>query len=486
MFIKKYKNSFLFGLLAGLAFLPIYLLIFLPVGFYYIITKIVDLLDTVEDKKLLKSFLYGTIFGFGYYLSQLYWISFSLLVDIKTYFWLFPFAVVAIPIACALYFGCTTMLLFYILKKSKIKNKFVISLIFSFLYVFFEYVRGLIFPWNLFAYILGFSNLFIQIVRYINIYIFDFILVLFFSFGYVLFKYNSKKLTIIKENRHYIPFYIFIILFLFLFGELRLSNAKPKKFNLNFRLVQANIPQTLKWDRNESEHNITKYIDLSTSQGYDNIDVVVWSESSIPYILTENSSLGIKFNGIGDKILIGGAIRGEIKNGELEKIWNSIFIFKNGKIIDYYDKTILVPFGEYIPFSKYLPFIKKITEGDIEFSKGNSNKTIDLGEIKISPVVCYEIIFPNNVIDSSNPPDLIVNLTNDGWFGTSSGPYQHFVATKFRAIENEIPIIRVSNNGITVYIDEYGRALQKTKLNTTDKVDINFQPSNTNKILKSN
>ncbi len=475
MLIKKYRNSFLFGLLAGLAFPPIYLLIFLPIGFYYIITKIVDLVDGGEDKRLLKSFLYGAIFGFGYYLSQLYWISFSLLVDVKTYFWLFPFAVVAIPIACALYFGCATLSLFYILKKSGVKNKFVISLIFSFLYVFFEYMRGLIFPWNLFAYTLGFSDIFIQIVRYINIYIFNFLLVLFFSFGYVLFEYKNKKLIIIKENRYYIIFYLSIISFLFLFGIIRLWNAESKTLDLNFRLVQANIPQTLKWDRKESENNIAKYMKLSTSDGYGDNDIIIWSESSIPYVLTKNSVLGTKFDGIGDKILISGALRGEVKNGEIEKIWNSIFIFKNGKIIDYYDKTILVPFGEYIPFSKYLPFIKKITEGDIEFSKGNGNKTIDIEGIKISPIICYEIIFPNNVIDPSNPPDLIVNLTNDAWFGTSSGPYQHFVAAKFRAIENKIPIIRVSNSGITAYIDEYGRVSKKTKLNASNKVDINFE-----------
>lgn len=473
MFIKKYKNSFLFGLLAGLAFPPIYLLIFLPIGFYYIINKIVNLTEGLENKRLLQSFIYGSVFGFGYYLTQLYWISFSLLVDIKTYFWLFPFAVIAIPLACALYFGCATLSLFYILNKFNIKNKFIITIFFSFFYVLFEYIRGLIFPWNLFAYILGFSDIFIQIVRYINIYIFNFILIVFFSFGYVLFEYKNKKLIFIKENRYYIILYIFIISFLFSFGAIRLWNAKSKKLDLNFRLVQANIPQTLKWDRQESENNIAKYMNLTTLNGLNDIDIVIWSESSIPYILTENFTLGAKFDNLDNKILIAGALRGEVKNGELEKIWNSIFIFKNGEITDYYDKSILVPFGEYIPFSKYLPFIKKITTGDIEFSKGHGNKTIDINGIKISPIVCYEIIFPNNVIDRSNPPNIIINLTNDGWFGTSSGPYQHFIAAKFRAVENKIPVIRVSNSGISAYIDEYGRIVKKIKLNTSNKIDIN-------------
>ncbi|MDD2839641.1 MAG: apolipoprotein N-acyltransferase, partial [Rickettsiales bacterium] len=167
-----------------------------------------------------------------------------------------------------------------------------------------------------------------------------------------------------------------------------------------------------------------------------------------------------------------GAVRGEIENDKISKVWNSIFIFKNNEIIDYYDKTVLVPFGEYIPFSKYIPFISKITNGGIDFSKGEANKTITINGIKISPIICYEIIFPNKVIDKNERPDVIINLTNDGWFGTSSGPYQHLIAAKFRAIENKIPIIRVSNSGISAYIDEYGRIVKRTKLNEVATIDL--------------
>ena len=170
-------------------------------------------------------------------------------------------------------------------------------------------------------------------------------------------------------------------------------------------------------------------------------------------------------------MLISGGVRGKIENNKLKQVQNSIFIFQNNKILDYYDKTILVPFGEYIPFKKFLPFIEKITHGTIDFSKGKQNKTIEIDGLKISPIVCYEVIFPNRVIDKNNKPDIIINLTNDGWFGTSSGPYQHLVATKFRAIENNLPIIRVSNSGITAYIDNYGRIIKKIKLHKVDFLD---------------
>ena len=213
---------------------------------------------------------------------------------------------------------------------------------------------------------------------------------------------------------------------------------------------------------------------MTTQSDLNNIDIIIWAESSIPYLMTQYSKLNQNFEQLNEKILITGAIRASIKNREIEELWNSIFIFKNGNILDYYDKNILVPFGEYIPFSKYLPFIKKLTNGNIEFSKGNGNKTININNIKISPIICYEIVFPQNVIDKKNPPDLIVNLTNDGWFGNSSGPYQHLNIAKFRAVENKIPIIRVSNSGISAYIDEYGRIQQKIPLDISKTLDISI------------
>ncbi|HSQ97850.1 MAG TPA: apolipoprotein N-acyltransferase [Rickettsiales bacterium] len=461
-FFKKYKNIFFLGLLGGLAFPPLYLIIFLPISFYYLLKKIVNCNNYKEV------FLYGLIFGFGYYLTQIYWISFSLFVDIKTYFWLFPFAISIIPLACAFYISLSILLTFYLIKKFSIKNNFLISIIFAFSYVIFEYLKGFIFPWNLFAYIIGFSNILSQIVSIINIYILDFILIIFSCFGFVLIDFENKKF----QNKNYTVIYIIIFLIILIFGIVRLHNTETIELNQNFRLIQANIKQSAKWNRNESENNLKKHIELSSQEGLDKTDIIVWSESSMPFLLTKNSTLDENFDILKDKIIITGAVRGEIKNNKIEKVWNSIFIFKNKEIIDYYDKTVLVPFGEYIPFSKYIPFIEKLTDGAINFSRGEKNRTIEINGLKISPIICYEVIFPNKVIDKNNKPDIIINLTNDGWFGISSGPYQHLVAAQFRAIENKIPIIRVSNSGISAYIDEYGRIKAKMNLQKVGILDI--------------
>lgn len=462
-FLNKYKYCFLFGLLVGLSFPPFYLIIFLPISFYYLVEKINNL-DTYKNV-----FLNGLIFGFGYYLIQLYWISFSLFVDIKSYFWLFPFALTLIPLACAFFIALTGILTKYLTTKFKIKNKFLITLIFALSYVIFEYLKGLIFPWNLFAYVLGFSDTLIQIVSVINIYIFDFILIVFFCGSYVLYDFKNKKII----NKQYIIIYILIFLTIFLFGFFRLKYAKQITLNKSFRLVQANIKQSAKWDIFEAQNNIQKHLDLTLQNDLENIDFIIWSESSIPFLITDDIELPESFN-MKDKILISGGVRGKVENDELKQVWNSIFIFQNNKILDYYDKTILVPFGEYIPFKKFLPFIEKITNGAIDFSKGKQNKTIEIDGLKISPIVCYEVIFPNRIIDKNNKPDIIINLTNDGWFGISSGPYQHLVATKFRAIENNLPIVRVSNSGITAYIDNYGRVIKKIKLHKVGFLDVDI------------
>ena len=457
--MKKYLNVFIFGLLSGLAFPPLYLIIFLPISFYYLLEKINN------SSSYKNAFLNGLIFGFGYFLLQFYWICFSMMVDLKSFFWLIPITISMVPLICSLFISCSTLLLYYFIKKFNIKNKIIITLIFSILFIFFEYLRSFIFPWNLFAYIVGFSNTLMQLVSILNIYIYGIILIFLLSFLYVFFNYQNKKITFNKEYKKYIILYLAILFFIITFGVFRLNNAQVKNFDINIKLIQANIKQNLKWDKNEKVNNLRKHINMSNSES---AEIIIWSESSIPYILNKDSYIDF----LTDKILVTGAIRAEIKDKKINKLWNSIFVFNNGKVSDYYDKQVLVPFGEYIPFSKYLPFIKKITNGAIDFSSGNSNKNIIINNIKFNPIICYEIVFPNYVKNKNKDADIILNLTNDGWFGISSGPYQHFVATQFRAVENKTPVIRVSNSGITAYIDEYGRVVKKLDLDTEGEIEL--------------
>ena len=238
--MKKYLNVFIFGLLSGLAFPPLYLIIFLPISFYYLLEKINN------SSSYKNAFLNGLIFGFGYFLLQFYWICFSMMVDLKSFFWLIPITISMVPLICSLFIACPALLLYYFIKKFNIKNKIIITLIFSILFIFFEYLRSFIFPWNLFAYIVGFSNTLMQLVSILNIYIYGIILIFLLSFSYVFFNYQNKKIIFNKEYKKYIILYLAILFFIITFGIFRLNNAQVKNFDINIKLVQANIKQNLK------------------------------------------------------------------------------------------------------------------------------------------------------------------------------------------------------------------------------------------------
>ena len=460
--VKKYYKFFICGFLAGLSFSPTYFIFFLPFSFYFFITKI------LEQKQIKQVIYFSLSFSFFYYLIQFYWISFSLFVD-KKFLYLLPFSLTIIPIVCSIYFILAIICFYKTINYFNIKNKFLVTVIFSFFYVIFEYLRGYIFPWNIFTYTLGFSLILMQISYLLNIYFISFILIVFYSFSYVLFEYKNKKLIFINKNYTFI--YIFIFLFIFIYGLIRLNEKKQtNNYNLNIRLVQSNIKQNVKVDIENFYNNIQKHIDLTNKDNLKDVDIIIWSESSIPFALTKEVILPSNFDFLENKILITGAIR---YDEYFDNFYNSIFIFKDSKVYDFYDKNILVPFGEYVPFSKYIPFIKKIVGEFYNFSEGTGNKTININnKIKISPIICYESIFHKKIYDKKNKPNLIVNLTNDAWFGYSSGPFQHFTITRFRAIENKIPIVRVANTGITAYIDEYGRIIKKTKLNEEKIIDV--------------
>ena len=153
-------------------------------------------------------------------------------------------------------------------------------------------------------------------------------------------------------------------------------------------------------------------------------------------------------------------------------MWNSLrAVDSNGTIVGTYDKAHLVPFGEYVPFREWID-IPKITAGRTDFSAGPGVRTLHLpGLPPVGPLICYEIIFPDAVADPNDRPHWLLNLTNDGWYGRSAGPYQHLAAAKFRAIEEGLPVVRVAYTGISAVIDPYGREIARIDLQTEGFVD---------------
>ena len=422
-----YKKLFFWGLVSSLAFAPFYLF---PILFF----SLKYLLNCVEncDKK---PFFIGWIFGFGYFIGNCYWYCHSLLM--WPYYFLIPLAITVIPAFLACYIGFTT----FFTKKFINKNRFLTTLIFSALWVFFEYLRGIVltgFPWNLLCYCLGFSPLLIQTVSVYGCYIFSFILLTIFTIFYA------------RPKKYLYVYYITLLSFILFYGIFKLSNRDTTNFD-NFKIVKTNIETNTTMSDKEI---IDVLIQKSLDDNMDNIDYIIWPEAAIPSLIKKDSGI---LNYISDKLnnknLIVGAVR--LENN---KIYNSLLIVKNGETIGYYDKYKLVPFGEYIPFRKIFPFINALTT-TIDITKGQKKqKIIEIDNWKISPLICYESIFPSLINKEAN---LIVNITNDAWFGKTSGPYQHAVALKFRTVENNIPAIRVSNGGLSIIFDKNGRIVDK-------------------------
>ncbi|MCE3254594.1 MAG: Apolipoprotein N-acyltransferase [Rickettsiaceae bacterium] len=480
--LAKNKNfiSFVLGSASALAFAPLY---FFPLA---IIAFSGLFLTSNTCKNNKQSFFVGWFFGFGQFVFGLYWISISLFVDIGKFFWLLPFALFLIPAVLAIYTGLALLLVNYTSKKLSISGWKKILLL-SAIWVLFEYLRSVLFtgfPWNLLGYSLLFSLPLSQFASVAGVHGLSLLAIIFYCSPSLFFKLQDNKIKLAKDKSQK-PFLLSIaaiILLIWAGGFYRLKTFQPEIFpNGVFRLVQPNINQEEKWNQNHRYESFLKNVQLSGRPGFENVNYVVWSESAVPYIinpfigqglLAEIASASPK-NGF----VITGALRAEFKEDgrELKKIWNTIFVIDDhAKIAETYDKNHLVPFGEYVPLAEIFPFVSKITEGSLGFSEGEGPKTIKLNSRtpSFSPLICYEGIFPDGAINKNNPPQFLVNLTNDAWFGSSSGPYQHFDMVRMRSIEYGMSTIRVANSGISGLINPAGEVVAAIPLNKEGVLDV--------------
>ena len=456
---EKYIRAIFYGILSSLGFAPIYLFFtfFFSIDFF-----LGEILKFHNNRK--KCFLFGWCFGFGYFLGNCYWLVSPLTFEFPKYIALIPFAITVAPAILGCYIGLIAVAMFSIISKYKINNNLIVAIIFSLLWGFMEIIRSyffIAFPWNLIAYSWGFHRIMFQSVNIIGTFGLCFVVIFVYTMYFTL-----------KREKKYYCVYCLILFFIFLFGSIRLFQEKKDndKLNLAVRIIQPNFSQQEKQSMKNDEKQLKYIVDTINNSYKDNIDLFVFPESTIPHYITDddlypiinikNSLINIK-----QKVLTG-AVRYDFKN-----FYNSLLVFDGNKIINYYDKYYLAPFGEYIPYSQLLPnFITSFV--GIGFTNGNVRAKIFenvFDGIKISPIICYQSLFPT-AIDKKT--DLIINITNDIWFGRTSAVYQHFTALKFRAVENNVPAIRSANSGISAYINRYGKVIKKTKLNRTEIVDI--------------
>ena len=428
-------------------------------------------------------FLYGWLFGFSYFLSSLYWITISLTFD-PNFTFLIPIALILIPSFLGLFYGLATFI-FYKLKIKKLLSSFFL---FSLLFGLVEFLRGNIltgFPWNLFIYSLSENLSFISFVSIVGTYSLNLLIISFFSAPAIYILRKSKVEVFISIFMLLIP-----ILFLY-YGKLhkqKFLNSETIDNPYLIRIIGSNISLDRFYSDNQTENIINELINLSSPET-NKRTFFLWPEGIIPNTYLDEFKLykhlfNKHFN---ENHLIGLGISSRSLVNEKYKYFNSLSIFDSElNLLQNYNKVNLVPFGEFLPFENLLNRIgiKTITNNISSFTKGDDRKIINieynLKELKFLPLICYEIIYSGSLTKDNNY-DLIINISEDGWFGKSIGPKQHFAHSIFRAIETGKYIIRSANNGMTAIINPLGDIEKKIDYNKDGFIDFekrrNFDPT---------
>ncbi|MFC1841075.1 apolipoprotein N-acyltransferase [Thermodesulfobacteriota bacterium] len=469
--VRKFSLAILSGFLLTAAFPSIDL--HLAAWF-----SLVPLLIAIKGEPPLNAFKLGIVAGLAHYITLLYWI-FNV---ISTYGGLNMFAGILILFLLCIYLSLYTGV-FSFLVMNFIGSRIKIFLFAGF-WTSLEYIRAEIltgFPWCLLGYSQFNQNLLIQIADITGVY----------GISFIIAAVNILIFILVSDIRKSIDKkYIFsealllavIIALAVSYGSYRVKeysgDAAVNKV-LNISIIQGNIDQAVKWDSKYEEDTIKKYLSL-TENTYDfNPDIIIWPETSIPFFFQDNND----FTGVlydipkrsGAHFIFGSpSYRSEER--EISYMNSAFSISPDGNLKGQYDKMHLVPFGEYVPLKKLLPFVHRLVPAAGDFSPGESLDPLVLNGISSGILICYEAIFPEISRElTEKGARVLINITNDAWFGLTSAPYQHLYMSIFRAIENRIPLIRSANTGFSGIISPTGTVKALGGLFTSESITGNVR-----------
>ena len=476
---KRFLLAVLLGAASALAFAPFELLPLLWLGF----TGLLWLLDGA--RRPWQAFATGWAFGFGHFALGLYWIGVAFTVDAARYGLLAPFAVIGLAAGLAIFIGLVAL-------ADRLQQKSGLARLAAFggAWLVAEWLRSTLFgglPWNLVGSAWAISDAMIQLAALTGVWGLSLITVL-----------AAAAPALAAERGHeagwrrWAPALagLFVLLVVWSGGAIRLMGApavgEDVQPGIQLRLVQPAIPQALKWKPELRQEHVARQIALSregraavdggSSEAADTssppVTHVIWSETAVPYNLSQMPELQrwlAEAVPPGGQLIVGAPRREPGPDGRL---FNSLHVLASGgRIVETYDKVRLVPFGEFVPLRSLLSF-SKLTAGRVDFSPGPGRRNLDLpGLPPFSPLICYEVIYPGDMLANGPRPAWLLTITNDAWFGQSSGPYQHFATGRLRAVEEGLPLIRVANSGISAVVDSYGRAWDSLGLNEEGVID---------------
>lgn len=465
---KRWTSIFLIGALVAIPTLELLfyrsnkLCLF---GGFYLFLKFSD----QPISSLFQRFLYPWFFALGYFCVSLYWLVVALHVDLVKFFWLVPFCLVGLPAVLASFFGLSSLIIPWTNFKGIPRIFFLANA-----WIMAELGRSYLFtgfPWSLLGYVWKDDLPIAQLASCGSIFGLSILTIFWVGCPYL---WTIKE---IKKSWKIIYAVLCILTFGFLYywGSLRIFAYKnlPNQ-SISMRLVQPNIPQTLKWDSKFELTHLTNMMHLTAQNQPRDLQMVLWPEAAVTFKMTPQVMAYISQIVPHKGHLITGGIRQN--NGV---IYSSIFVISsNGISQGIYDKHHLVPFGEYIPFRKLIDQnfpgnIGKLTHGLMDYADGIGPKYLSVvGIPSFIPLICYEVIFPGQISDRKGPKTTwILNVTNDAWYGNTAGPKQHLTIAQFRAIEEGLPLIRVANTGISAIITPTGNILQSLSFETAGVLD---------------
>ena len=470
---RRWLIAFAAGALSALAMAPFN---FWPILFVTFPTLVwlIDGSGTGRGRGLRSAAATGWWFGFGYFLAGLYWVGYAFLVDAPTFGWLLPIAVLGLPAGLAIFIAFGTALARLLWTRGAMRILALgVALTTS------EWLRGHLltgFPWNAFGYALTAPLVLAQGAALIGIWGLTFVAVV----------AGASPATLVDDRAEtrwpWLPLALSIAVLVGIggFGAVRLART-PTRFvdGVELRIMQPNLQQDVKFNYAAKQKVMDRYIALSEgASGMQQTDtrdttILIWPESAFPFFLAREPDALSQITQLlgGRTLLITGAVRlGEPFNPANPTVYNSIYVIDHdGSIVSIYNKVHLVPFGEYLPFQRFLEAIglQQLTKLPGGFSAGDRRRPISVpGAPPALPLICYEAIFPDELMPDGLRPDWMVNVTNDGWFGISSGPYQHLQEARVRAVEQGLPMVRAANTGISAVIDPLGRIVESLPLGT--------------------
>ena len=480
--VRRAGLAFLAGALGALA-LP-------PVGFFAVLfvsfSVLVWLLDGISGNPdrshsigLRSAFVTGWLFGFGYFTAGLWWLGNALLIEADQFAWALPLAVLGLPAVLGLFYGLATLLARLVWSDSMGR---IAALAAGFGLA--EWLRSFVatgFPWNAIGYGAMPIPLMMQSAAPLG---------LFGVSTLAVFVFSAPALLGTRKGQ--VPGLVLAVAIAVAhvgYGAFRLHQPLPEGAEtLTVRLVQPVIDQAKKLENADRIDVFNEHLALSAQPvepGKPQPDIIVWPETSVPFILTDHPDALAR---IGDmlkdgQVLVTGAVRAEDQGaGQPPRFYNSVYLIDDkGQILSASDKVHLTPFGEYVPYEGVLRrfgFDNLISlPGGFSAAPQRSLLTLPSG-LGLYPLICYEIIFPDEVEIPPGRVSAVINLTNDAWFGATPGPFQHFQQARLRAVETGLPLVRSANSGISAVVDPLGRIVAGAALDARGAVDSTFGVSN--------